>query len=185
MMKNIVIGALSLAVIILSWLALYETPVDRTALSQVKDKIDATREQIQAYKTNGREAGLGGENPLVGNTSRGDTAADETPAIQNENDPNNKQRVHGERQPVPSAAAILGTRHPQKRTSDPLSSEELSAILAVLKSAQDLLRKTACATPEHSQGDGSPEGESPQATEEVPQAAVIKKKLSTGLTESE
>ncbi len=181
-----------MALIILCWITLYGTPDNQAALFRLKDKIDITKGQItDAYKTAREEGTLGNGNPSTDNTRRSEAMPDQSPASAitqertGEHDLNDGKEAQVEQQAAPSAAAILGNIQPKRGGHDLLSSEDLGSILAILKSAQNLLRKTACATPEDSQGDGSFDDKNQKATDANPQATIIKKKSSTGLAESE
>lgn len=193
MIKDMFIVILVLAVIVLGWLTFYGTPEDRASLSLVKDKIDTTREQLRdAYEGARKVTEPGVENsPLDKNRETG-TATDQSPAQatteakKGKRVPDERKETQGEQQTGSSAEDVLDNIKPKKSgNSELLTGEELSAILGVLKSAQDVLRKTSFATHENSRRASSSEDETERATNENPQITIIKKKLSTGPVESE
>ncbi|MFH1624850.1 MAG: hypothetical protein ABID54_06810 [Pseudomonadota bacterium] len=183
MIKNTLIALLSLAVIALSWITLSGTPDKQALLSQFKDKIDATRGQIsEVYKTANQKAELGAENTSVndplGSEEKGIKSVTIN-EIRSKGIPNDTATKHVKQQAEESAVTILSNIKQQRKDKpDLLTGDELSSILSILKSAQDLLRKTAGATPDPPPKDVTSGDVSPQTT-------VVKKKLSAGLVESE
>lgn len=192
MTKNIVIALLTLGIIALSWINLSDTPEEQGPESAIQHRIEILKDRIdKAYNVAKHKSVLNDSHTYVKDEKiredKEPESKDSIVARENYVDGEIEEKIRGQdkgegleqsRGDTQSATDILrDIGQDRKQEEGPLTKKELKSILAILKSAQNLLKKTSF--------DFQDSKKKNLPTEEPnPQTSIIKKKLSSGPDES-
>jgi len=176
MIKNTLIILLSISFIALSWMAFSGADGKAGLVARIQKKVEAVKKASQTVTTHG--------DALLPVPDR-ETSSDKRPENKNttvaviKRDKIERELEHRESESnkktasESSAAEVLGGISQKHKKKPGLTSEDLNSVLSILKSAQELLRKTSF-NPRPAEKDTP--GRNPGLEEKI-----IKKKSSNGL----
>jgi len=176
MIKNTLIILLSISFIALSWMAFSGADGKAGLLATIQKKVEAVKKASQSAANHGAFQGLvtdrktgSNERPESKNTTVAVIKKDKIKREFEYRELESNKKTTSEA----SAAEVLGEISRKHKKKPGLTSEDLNSVLSILKSAQEILRKTSF--------NPRPAGKDTPVKNPALEQKIIKKKSSNGL----